>query len=445
MSKRCRIDCEGFHRRDFIKLGTAGLLGLSLPDLLRLEARATREGGRKSRADSVIMIWQAGGPSHLDTWDLKPDAPEGIRGEFRPIATKADGMRISEHLPKVAQVADKIALVRSLHHTVPAHGPASIFMTTGNSPIGSLRYPSLGSLAARLLPVQPEVPPYVNVGGKGSAAYAGYLGATYNPFIVEGLTAGKGGKVLPKSTVQVRGIVLPTGFTLEELENRTKLLHGFDRGLKALEQAPGPGDGLDAFHKKAMSILRSDKTRSALDVSRENASTRERYGMSGFGQGALVARRLVQAGVRFVTIGLGGWDTHAKNFEQLAKNNLPTLDQTLSALIEDLAYRGMLERTIVYCAGEFGRTPKINGNAGRDHWARSIAVALAGGGFKGGYVHGSTDGQGMAPATEPCTPDDVSATIMHCLGIDPHQELKTGTGRPIQLFREGTVIAKLLA
>jgi Protein of unknown function (DUF1501) len=445
MTLRCQTDCEGFHRRDFIKLSTAGLLGLSLPDLFRLEAQAARKGGGKGQADSVIMIWLAGGPSHLDTWDLKPAAPEGIRGEFKPISTKVDGIRISEHLPKMARIADKLTIIRSLHHTVPAHGPAALWMTTGNSPIGSLRYPALGSLAARLLPVQPEVPAYVSVGGKGSAAYAGYLGATYNPFIVEGLSAGKGGKISPKSTVQVRGIVLPTGFTLDDLENRVKLLSGFDRGLKALDQASGLGDGFDAFHKKALNILRSEKTRTALDVSRESAATRERYGLTGFGQGALVARRLVESGVRFVTVGLGGWDTHQKNFELLSKNNLPPLDQTLSALIEDLAGRGMLERTIVYCAGEFGRTPKINPNAGRDHWARSMAVALAGGGFKGGYVHGSTDAQGMAPATEACTPDDLSATIMQCLGVDPHQELKTGTGRPIQLFREGKVVQKLLA
>jgi uncharacterized protein (DUF1501 family) len=245
--------------------------------------------------------------------------------------------------------------------------------------------------------------------------------------------------------VQVRGIVLPTGFTLAELENRSRLLSGFDRGLKALDQAAGLGDGLDAFHKKAMNILRSGKTRTALDLAREKTATRERYGMTGFGQGALVARRLVEAGVRFVTIGLGGWDTHQKNFEQLSKNSLPLLDRTLSALIEDLADRGMLDRTIVYCAGEFGRTPKINSNAGRDHWARSMAVVLAGGGFKRGYVHGSTDAHGMAAAADPCTPDDVSATVFQCLGVDPHQELKTGTGRPIQLFREGRTIQKLLA
>jgi uncharacterized protein (DUF1501 family) len=438
-----RTDCEGFHRRDFLQLGAAGLLGLTLPELLRLEALAA-DRTSKRRADSVILIWLAGGPAHLDMWDLKPEAPAEIRGEFKPIATSVAGLQISEHLPKMARAADKVTVVRSLQHTLPAHGPAALWMTTGNSPIGSLTYPALGSLAARLLPARPDVPPYMTVGGKGAAAYAGYLGATYNPFVVEGLANGKGGQVDPKGKVQVRGIVLPTGFSLDQLEDRAGLLKGFDHGLQALEQAPGLGDGLDAFHEKALTLLRSDRTRKAFDLDGETAATRERYALTSFGQAALLARRLVEAGVRFVTLGLGGWDTHQKNFESL-KTLLPVLDQTLSALVEDLAERGLLDSTVVYCAGEFGRTPKINGNAGRDHWARSMAVVLAGGGFRRGYAHGSTDAQGTAPATEPCSPDDVSATLFHCLGLDPHQELKTPTGRPIQFFREGKVIDKLLA
>ena len=191
--------------------------------------------------------------------------------------------------------------------------------------------------------------------------------------------------------------------------------------------------------------MRSDKTKQAFDLDQEPASLRERYGKNGFGQAALAARRLVEAGVRFVTISLGGWDTHGKNFETLSKRLLPQLDQTLSALIGNLADRGQLNQTLVYCAGEFGRTPKINKNSGRDHWSRSMAALLAGGGLKAGYVHGSTDGQGMGAASEPCTPDDISATMFHCLGIDPHQELITPSARPIQLFREGKVIEKLLA
>ncbi len=449
MASRCRTDCEGFYRRDFLKIGAAGLFGLTLPDLLRLEARAAASGQtRKKGARSVILLWLAGGPSHLDMWDLKPNAPEGIRGTFKPIPTSADGIQISEHLPKTAKVADKATIVRSLFHTIPSHGTAAVWMTTGNKPTQALHYPALGSLVTKLMPAERGVPPYVSFSElrNGSVGTSGYLGTAYNPFIVEGagnFRAGRKGKAA--GSMRVRGITLPTGFTLEELENRDRLLAGFDSRFQALDRSADLVDGLDAFHRQALEILRSDKTKKAFNLAEEAPALRESYGMTAFGQGALAARRLVEAGVRFLTISLGGWDTHGKNFDALSKRLLPTLDQTLSALIKDLADRGQLDQTVVYCAGEFGRTPKVNKNAGRDHWARSMAVLLAGGGFKRGYAHGTTDANGMAPATEPCTPDDIAATLFHTLGLDPHQELMAPSGRPIQLFREGQVIQKLLA
>jgi Protein of unknown function (DUF1501) len=445
MGKRI-TDCEGFYRRDFLKIGAAGLMGLTLPQLLRLEARAVAkpdENVKKRRAEAVIMLWLGGGPATIDMWDLKPDAPEGIRGEFKPIDTKASGIQISEHLPKMAQVMDKATIVRSLFHTIPSHGPATVFMTTGNKPTPALQYPALGSLTTKLLPAERGVPPFVSFGEMRSTTggVAGYLGTAYNPFIVEG-GGGKGGAA---GSYRARGIQLPNGFTLEELENREKLLKDFDQTFKDLDKSQDLVDGYDTFHKQALEILRSDKTKKAFDLTQEKQEVRTLYGDTGFGQGALAARRLVEAGVRFVTLSLGGWDTHGQNFQALSKKQLPPLDQTLSALIQDLSDRGMLDKTIVYCAGEFGRTPKINKNAGRDHWARSMAVVLAGGGFKGGYAHGTTDAQGMDAANEPCTPDDVSSTIFHCLGIDPHLELTATSGRPIQLFREGKVVEKLLA
>jgi hypothetical protein len=442
MASRYRTDCEGFHRRDFLKIGAGGLFGLTLPQLLGLEARAERSG-RPRKANAAILLWLAGGPATIDMWDLKPDAPEGIRGEFKPSATSAKGVQISEHLPLTAKVADRMTIVRSLAHTIPSHGPATVFMTTGNKPTPALQYPALGSLVTRLMPPEQGVPPYVafNEIRGGSAGTAGYLGTAYNPFIVEG--AG-GGKNAAAGNLRVRGIQLPTGFTLEELENRDKLLRGFDESFRAADKSADLAEGLDAFHKKALEILRSDKTKKAFDLAQEPKEGRERYGATPFGQGALAARRLVEAGVRFVTVSLGGWDTHAQNFNNLKTKLLPSLDQTLSALVEDLDRRGQLGSTIVYCAGEFGRTPKVNKNAGRDHWARSMAVVLAGGGFKRGYAHGSTDAEGMSPGTDACTPDDVSATIFHQLGIDPQTELRTPTGRPVQLFREGRVIEKLL-
>ncbi|HTU16926.1 MAG TPA: DUF1501 domain-containing protein [Gemmataceae bacterium] len=442
MARSFVTDCEGFHRRDFLKIGAGGLFGLTLPQLLRLEAQAgpTPEK-RKRRANAVIMLWLSGGPSHLDMWDIKTSAPEGIRSQFKPIPTSATGVQISEHMPKTAQAADKISVVRSLYHTIPAHGPASVFMTTGNKPTPALDYPSLGSLTAKLLQSEKGVPPYVSF-NDNRRGFSGYLGAAYNPFLIEGNAGGKSRK---GASLRVRGIQLPNGFTLEQLEKRDKLFKGFDETFRSLDKSADLVEGLDAFHKQALEILRSDKTQKAFDLGQESDTVRERYGASSFGQGALAARRLVEAGVRFVTISLGGWDTHNKNFDALSKRLLPTLDQTLSALVEDLSARGLLDTTIVYCAGEFGRTPKINKNAGRDHWARSMAVVLAGGGFKRGYVHGSTDTNGMAPAQDPCTPDDVSATLFHCLGIDPHHELTTSSGRPIQLFREGHLVNKLLA
>jgi hypothetical protein len=442
-------DCEGFSRRDFLKIGSAGLFGLTLPQLLQLEARADNQaqaGGRprNARATSVIMVWLAGGPATIDMWDLKPGAPDGIRGEFREISTNVPGLRISEHLPRMAQVMDKCTLIRSLAHTIPAHGPATVFMTTGNRPTPALPYPSLGSLATRLLPAARGVPPYVtfNELRNGSAGQAGYLGTAYNPFIVEGVGGGRGPAA---ANLRVRGITLPTGFTLEQLENRDRLLRGFDQGFEAVDRNADLADGLDTFHRQALEILRSDRTRNAFNLNQEPEALRTRYGTTPFARGVLAARRLVEAGVRFVTISLGGWDTHGQNFNRLRTTLLPQLDRTLAALIGDLSERGLLDRTVVYCAGEFGRTPRINRNQGRDHWARSMAVVLAGGGFRRGYVHGSTDAQGMAPASEPCTPDDVSATLFHNLGLDPHQELMTPTGRPVQLFREGRVLPRVLS
>jgi uncharacterized protein (DUF1501 family) len=244
--------------------------------------------------------------------------------------------------------------------------------------------------------------------------------------------------------MKVRGITLPDGFSLDDLDRRDDLLRGFDQGLRDLDKSADAVDGLDAFHRQALEILRSDRTRKAFDLASEPQPVRDRYGNTPFGQGLLAARRLCEAGVRFVTLGTGGWDTHAQNFTNLKTKLLPQIDSPIAALIADLDERGMLDRTIVYVAGEFGRTPKVNKNAGRDHWARSMGVLLAGGGLKRGYVHGSTDAQGMAPAVDPCTPDDLSATIFHSLGIDPQTELQTPTGRPVKLFREGKVVEKLL-
>jgi hypothetical protein len=438
MASLWRTDCEGFHRRDFLRMGSAGLLGLSLPQLLRLESLAAPQAKRTKKASNVIMVWLAGGPATIDMWDLRPDASEGIRGEFKPVATKAEGIQICEHLPKMAAVMDKCTVVRSIHHNIPAHGPGTVYMTTGNRPTPALQYPSLGSLVAKLTPAEPGVPSYVTMSNLrgGTAGGAGYLGTAFNPFEVEGAA--------DRGQLRVRGVSLPPGFSVDELEDRNNLLQKFDISFRELDRSD-LAQGLDKFQQQALDILRSNKTKHAFDMSRESEDLKNRYGKNPFGQSALAARRLVEAGVRFVTVGTGGWDTHGNNFRALKDRLLPQLDVTLAALIQDLDEKGLLDSTIVYCAGEFGRTPKVNRNSGRDHWARSMAVVLAGGGFKRGFAYGATDKEGMAPATDPCSPDDIAATIFHGLGLDPHQELMTNTGRPVQLFRESKPVLKLLS
>ena len=443
-----RTDCEGFHRRDALIIGSAGILGLTLPGILASEARArAKDTAGTAKAKSVILLWLAGGPATIDMWDNKPDAPEGIRGEFKSIDTSAAGIQVAETFPKFAQVMDKATIVRSLYHTIPSHGPAAVFMTTGNKPTAALQYPALGSVASKLLKTEMGVPPYVTFGDirSGAVGQAGYLGTGYNPFIIEGGAAGGKDGAARGGGFSVRGLSLKGTFTLDDLEKRDALLRKFDTGFAGLDKSNDLVDGLDTFHQQALEILKSDKTRKALDVGSEKPTTREMYGNTPFGQGALAARRLVEAGVRFSTVSFGGWDTHGQTFTAHKTRLAPTTDQVLAALIRDLDERGLLDSTIVMCAGEFGRTPKINKNAGRDHWARSMACVLAGGGFNRGYAHGTTDASGMAPATDPVTPDDVSASIFRNLGVDPSTEMQTPTGRPVQLFREGKVIEKALA
>jgi len=448
-----RADCEGFHRRDFLQIGSAGMLGLSLPAILATEAKAAKDAPAEkkgAKAKSVILVWLAGGPATIDMWDNKPDAPEGIRGEFKSIDTKADGIQFAETLPKMAEVADKVTVVRSLYHTIPSHGPATVFMTTGNKPTAALQYPAMGSVAAKMLTTPTGIPPFVTFTDlrNGSAGGAGYLGTSFNPFSVEGNAGGKG-KGDPKepggAAFRLRGITLPDGITLDELTKRDELLKSFDDQFRNIDKNNELVEGLDTFHKQALEILRSDKVKKAFTLSAESAATRARYGTNAIGPAALAARRLVEAGVRFVTLGLGGWDTHQKTFDAHKTRLMPSLDETLSALIADLDSKGLLDSTIVMCAGEFGRTPKINKNNGRDHWARSMACVLAGGGLKRGYVHGSTDASGMAPAADAVTPDDIGATIFGQLGIPHTTEMQTPTGRPVQLFREGKVIEKIIA
>lgn len=453
MSERSKwiTDCERYHRRDFLKVGSAGLLGLSLADLLRAEAyaaEAVKDGGTtaagslgkpeigKKKAKSVIMVWLAGGPATIDMWDPRPDAPDTIRGEFKPINTKVSGLQFSEHLPKMAAVADKTTVIRSIHHTIAAHELGTQYMTTGNRPNPALVYPAMGSVAAMMLDTPVGVPPYVSFADlrAGRSGGAGYLGPAYNPFPVE--TGG--------GRLRVRGVSLPKELTVTELNRRDKLRDIFDQEFKTVDKGVNLAQGLDKFHSQALDILRNDKTQKAFQLEEESKAVREAYGTTPFGQSALAARRLIEAGVRFVTVSIGGWDTHRNNFQSLGSRLLPQLDQVLSTLIRDLDSHGLLDETIVYCAGEFGRTPKINQTAGRDHWARSMSVVVAGGSFKRGYAHGTTQVDGMAPATDPISPDDLAATIFNQLGINPAKELTTNNGRPMLIVRDGKPVDALM-
>lgn len=424
----------GRSRRGFLSVGSAGLVGLTLADALRRETMADEATDNARTADAVIVIWLSGGPATIDMWDLKPEAPEEIRGEFQPIRTSAAGVRICEHMPKLAQVMDRCVLVRSVHHGLPAHGPGTQYMMSGNLPSPAVQYPSLGALASRLLESRQGVPAYLTIGDQPASA-AGYLGASHNPFRVQ---SGDGG-VLSASNIS-----LPDDFTTSELEDRSKLRQAFDHRFAEFERDDAVLVGLDTFQQQALDILLTDRIATALDADSEPTSRQEQYGRSQLGRHALAARRLIEAGARFVTIGSDGWDTHAGNFAALQTRLLPPLDQALSALVADLGERGLLQSTVVLCAGEFNRTPRVNRQAGRDHWARSMTMLLAGGGLPSGFVYGSTDRHGMVPATDPCSPDDIAATVFAALGFGPHHRVTSTSGRPIELFRNGEVLDGLL-
>lgn len=424
--------CDGISRRDFIRAGALGA-GLSLAGFLRL---AHAGGVGQAKAKSAVFVFLAGGPSHLDTFDPKPDAPAGIRGEFKSIPTKVPGLQVCEHLPKMASIADTFAVVRGISHTLAGHELGTDYLNTGNRPLPSLIYPGYGAVVSKEVPGDKELPHYVAI--PTTPQKAGYLGVRYAPLQTNAVPQ----VGMPFS---VRGISLGNGLTIEEFEKREKLLGQLDTTFKELESDSKLVDGLDKFAQQAYDMIRSPKALRAFDVSQEKPEVAGRFGDHRFGLSCLLATRLIDAGVRFATVTFGGWDTHANNFRQSKETLLPQLDQGLSALLTTLKERGLLESTTVYVVGEFGRTPKINGRAGRDHWPRAMFALLAGGGIKGGQLVGASDGHGMGPAQEGFTPDQIAATFYHTLGIDGRKEYHTNTGRPVMIVREGSVIQELFS
>ena len=434
-------DCENFHRRDFLKAGVLGAIGgLSMTDLFALKAQAAaakQEGSTQSAAESVILIWQGGGPSHIDTWDPKPDAPADIRGTFDPLETNVPGIQISEHLPKTAKQMDKIAVIRSITTNEGAHERGTHYMLTGFTPLPGFQVPGYGAVASKFRGGRSALPPYIAIPSPLSeGGSAGFLGAALNPFSPAGNPA--------SSNFSVRDLDLPNGMTMEQAERRRTLREAIDSSFKQYEKGSDQIRATGEFYNRAYALLSSQEARAAFDLKKEPDTMRDVYGRTSFGQSALLARRLVETGVRFVTLSVGGWDTHFNGFTALANNLLPSFDQTYSTLINDLHQRGLLKNTMVITMGEFGRTPKINRDGGRDHYGRVFSMSIAGGGIKGGQVLGASDARGMEVAVRPVRPEDVAATIYNQLGIDYTQSIASPEGVRITLARGGRHLQELL-
>ena len=427
--------CDGIARRDFIRIGaiTGFSFGFGLNQFLAQAAQTAPSG----KAKAAIFVRLGGGPSHMDTFDLKPDAPDTHRGEFKPIGTNVPGIQICEHLPKLAQCADKYALLRGVSHTLAAHELGTVYMGTGNRPLPSLSFPSYGAVVQKELGAPAELPGFIAVPGQANNP-SGYLGVEYGPF-----ETGEAPK--PGQPMKIRGLALQGGVTLEDVDRRQNLVKRYDTAFGKFGEEDKILAGMDEFGQKAYAMLRSSKAREAFDLSKEPTSMRSLFADDQFSQSCLLATRLVENGVKFVTLNLGGWDTHDDNFNKLKSKNLPTLDAGLSGLFEGLAQKGLLESTVVFVTGEFGRTPKINQRTGRDHYPRAMFCLLAGGGIRTGQVVGASDEKGEGPKDRAITPDDIAATFYTALGINPQKEYHTPSGRPVMITRYGTPIKELIA
>lgn len=424
-------------RRSFLKLGALALGGLNLPSFLERQALA---GSAKSKA-SVIQVYMGGGPSHIDMYDMKPNAPLEIRGEFRSIATALPGVRICEHLPYQSKVLDKLAIVRSVCHENSSHLPASHWMMTGHQPTPDTttnKNPSVGAIVSRLRGSNdPSMPAYVSIPKRQLLGASAYLGPTHDPFTPESDPS--------KSDFAVANLQPPTGVSIPRLEDRMTLLEHLDQFRRDLDHR-GRLQDISRFQQKALDMVTSQRVQAAFDLSQEDSQTRELYGEFSVGQGCLLARRLVEAGVTFVTVLSGGaWDTHANNFSILKEDCLPRVDRAIAALVTDLYQRGLDRDVMVVAYGEFGRTPVINKDAGRDHWPGANCVLFSGGGLKVGQMIGETDKVAAYPITTRYSPADVLSTVFQFLNIDWQQELMdTKLNRKFQVLPGGRPISELV-
>jgi len=411
-------------------MGSLGFIGLSLDEWFRLRARAGTQADGRSKVKNCILIWLAGGPSHLDTFDPKPGAAADVRGEFKPIATSVPGVTISEVLPNLARVMNRVTLIRSMTSPESDHDRAAHHMLTGYRPSPALVYPGYGSVVSKAREAtRGLLPPHVAVPDAPIFASSGFLTPAYDPFSVASDPS--------QANFRVQNLTPPDRLTLERLLRRRDMVKSLDGFARDVPETPLT-TSRDQFAERAYSLLTSSAALAAFRINEEPAAVRDKYGRTTAGQSCLLARRLVEAGVAFVTVndrGTGplGWDTHVQNFATIKNTLAPPLDQGVAALVEDLSDRGLLENTLVVMMGEFGRTPKINPNAGRDHHGRANSVLLFGAGIPAGLVLGRTDAHGDAPAERPVTPNDLASVLYHKLGINPETQYEAPDGRPVRI------------
>ncbi|MBS0211238.1 MAG: DUF1501 domain-containing protein [Planctomycetes bacterium] len=441
-------NCAGISRRDCLQLGIGALAGGGLLDLLRLRTEAATSGAKQKRPTSCILIWMDGGPSHFETFDPKPTAPAEIRGEFDTISTKIPGVFFSEHMTRLASISDKLCVVRSICHNQGNHGAGNHYMMTGappRIPVGCGAFvsfhPSLGSVTAFERPAPRGLPAYFSMPDRSRSAGPNFLGAKYAPFVVADDPN--------KDGFRVRDVALPQGIGTDRFAGRRDLRALVDRLPRIDNKASGdPVPALDTYYQQGYDLINSPEAQRAFDISQESAKVRDHYGRKPFAQRALLARRLVEAGVPFVTLYDGGWDSHSEIFPGLSQK-LPPFEHAIAALIEDLDQRGLLETTLVVALGEFGRTPKISTLPdrklpGRDHWSNAMSVMFAGCGVPGGTVIGATDKNGYAPVERVLSPENFASTVYRKLGIDPDKILYTPQGRPSHIVSDPTPIKELM-
>jgi hypothetical protein len=436
-------NCEGISRRHCLQLGLGGLVGGGLIGALRAQTSAAGEAARLRQAQACILIWMDGGPSHYETFDPKPEAPVEIRGQFEAIATKIEGVHFSQHMQRLAEIADKLAVVRSIRHDQGNHGAGNHYMMTGappRIPVGCGAFvsfhPSLGSAVARECGAPPGLPAYFSLPSMSRSGGPNFLGAQYAPFVVADDPN--------NPNFQIRDVAVPKGLTGDRFLGRRDLRQLVDRMVRIEnEAAADPAPDVDKLYEQGLQLVTSREAQQAFDIHREPDNVREAYGRNGFGQRALLARRLVEAGVPFITLYDGGWDHHTKLFESY-DSRMPQWDATVAALIRDLDERGLLDTTLVVALGEFGRTPQINKDAGRDHWSNAMSVLFAGGGSPGGQVIGATDKKGYAAIERVLSPENFASTIYTKLGIDPNKIYYTHEGRPVHLVSDANPIRELM-